>query len=149
MVIYFNMYGYFACMHICVPHAHSAHGEQKRILNSLNSRHRWLLAAMWVLGVESRSCERAVAAPALTAEPLHYLVFYQQTTQTIMQNNQILNICVSTLSLVFPILNCLKSLIKLLSYNDNTEVTFLVLLTSCKKSVNIALFKICNASWLK
>ena len=42
MGVYFNMYGYFAYMHICVPHAHSACGEQKKMSN-LNSRYRELL----------------------------------------------------------------------------------------------------------
>lgn len=50
------------CLHMFVHHRHSVSGGWKRVLNPLDWSYRWLLAAMWVLGVRALSSGRAVRA---------------------------------------------------------------------------------------
>jgi hypothetical protein len=47
----------FACKYVCVLHACSAFGDQKRVLGSLELEFRWLWAAMWVLGINPGSLQ--------------------------------------------------------------------------------------------
>lgn len=61
------------CLHVCVHHVCQVPMEAGRSCQMLyNWSYRWLYDTVWVLGIESGSCERAVSAlshRAISAAP--------------------------------------------------------------------------------